>query len=98
MYKYNLVFKGEVLDTANSRDEAERLKGMYQMDYGPEIRIVKDSEMAGEDEYDDNFEPLDEDGDEDLIYDEWQELHTVAIAPSVDITRSCVKINNLTQR
>jgi len=44
---------------------------MYQMDYGPEIRIVKDSELTGEDEFDDNFEPLDEDGDEELIYDEW---------------------------
>ena len=46
MYKYHLMYKGEVIATAESRDEAERLKGMYQMDYGPEIDIKKDSEMS----------------------------------------------------
>jgi hypothetical protein len=66
------MYKGEVLDTANSRDEAERLKGMYQMDYGPDIKIVKDSEMSGSDDEDGMFEPYDDEGsDDELLYDEW---------------------------
>jgi hypothetical protein len=69
--QYNLVFEGKVLDTASSRDEAERLKGMYQMDYGPEIRIVKDSEMIEDNEFDEHFESYDEDGEEEFIQDEW---------------------------
>ena len=71
MYKYHLMYKGEVIATAESRDEAERLKGMYQMDYGPEIDIKKDSEMSFDDDYGgDEFDPYNEDDDE-LVYDEW---------------------------
>jgi len=71
MYKYHLMYKGEVIATAESRDEAERLKGMYQMDYGPEIDIKKDSEMSFDDDYGgDEFDSYNEDDDE-LVYDEW---------------------------
>ena len=71
MYKYHLMYKGEVIATAESRDEAERLKGMYQMDYGPEIDIKKDSEMSFDDDYGgDEFGSYNEDDDE-LVYDEW---------------------------
>jgi len=71
MYKYHLMYKGEVIATAESRDEAERLKGMYQMDYGPEIDIKKDSEMSFDDDYGgEEFDSYNEDDDE-LVYDEW---------------------------
>jgi hypothetical protein len=65
------MYKGEVIATAESRDEAERLKGMYQMDYGPEIDIKKDSEMSFDDDYGgEEFDSYNEDDDE-LVYDEW---------------------------
>ena len=72
--QYNLVFERKILDSAGSRDEAERLKGMYQMDYGPDIRIVKDSEMVEDYEGDEHFESYDDDGvdgEEEFIRDEW---------------------------
>lgn len=50
--KYNLVYRGEILDTAHSYDEAEGLADIYKGDYGPEIKIVKSEDYVTYDEED----------------------------------------------
>ena len=68
MQTWYLVYKGEVIATAGSRDEAEKLKSMYQMDYGPEIDVTRNIEESAEGDFDsiDDYEEEDE-----LLYDEW---------------------------
>lgn len=68
MQTWYLVYKGEVIATAGSRDEAEKLKSMYQMDYGPEIDVTRNVEESAEGDFDsiDDYEEEDE-----LLYDEW---------------------------
>jgi len=68
MQTWYLVYKGEVIATAGSRDEAEKLKSMYQMDYGPEIDVTRNIEESVEGDFDslDSYEEEDE-----LLYDEW---------------------------
>ena len=58
---YNIVFRGEIIDTAHSREEAEGLADIYKGDYGPELKIVKDSDYVSY--YDDATESYDEDYD-----------------------------------
>ena len=68
MQTWYLVYKGEVIATAGSRDEAEKLKSMYQMAYGPEIDVTRNVEESAEGDFDsiDDYEEEDE-----LLYDEW---------------------------
>lgn len=68
MQTWYLVYKGEVIATAGSRDEAEKLKSMYQMDYGPEIDVTRNIDESAEGD----FESLDEyEEDDEVLYDEW---------------------------
>jgi hypothetical protein len=68
MQTWYLVYKGEVIATAGSRDEAEKLKSMYQMDYGPEIDVTRNIEESAEGD----FDSIDDHEEEDeLLYDEW---------------------------
>jgi hypothetical protein len=68
MTTWYLVYKGEVLDTAGSRDEAEKLKSMYQMDYGPEIDVTRNIEESAEGDFD-SIDDYDE--EDEVLYDEW---------------------------
>jgi hypothetical protein len=42
MVSYNLIWEGEIIDTAETKEEAEYLKGEYQMAYGGFVSIKKD--------------------------------------------------------
>jgi hypothetical protein len=66
--KYNLVYRGEILDTAHSYDEAEGLADIYKSDYGPEIKIVKSEDYVTFDEEDDV--PEYEDPEDPYSFDE----------------------------
>ena len=72
---YNIVYRGEIIDTAHSREEAEGLADIYKSDYGPELKIVKDSDHVSYDDddsdhesYDDDFDPEYGELDDDPLY------------------------------
>jgi hypothetical protein len=70
---YNIVFRGEIIDTAHSREEAEGLADIYKGDYGPELKIVKDSDYVSYDDdatesYDEDYDPEYGELDDDLLY------------------------------
>jgi hypothetical protein len=70
MQTWYLIYRGEVVATAGSRDEAEKLKSMYQMDYGPEIDVTRNIEEFSDNSDFDSYDDYSEDEDE-VLYDEW---------------------------
>lgn len=71
---YNIVYRGEIIDTAHSREEAEGLADIYKGDYGPELKIIKDSDYVSYDDdgdhdsYDEDYDPEYGELDEDPLY------------------------------
>lgn len=51
---YNLIYNNEIIDTAETLDEAESLKIEYEAVYGDMIEIVKDDDFGDYDDHDYN--------------------------------------------
>lgn len=51
---YNLIYNNEIIDTAETLDEAESLKIEYEAVYGDMIEIVKDDDYGDYDDHDYN--------------------------------------------
>ena len=51
---YNLIYNNEIIDTAETLDEAESLKIEYEAVYGDMVEIVKDDDYGDYDDHDYN--------------------------------------------
>jgi hypothetical protein len=49
---YNLIYNNEIIDTAETLDEAESLKIEYEAVYGDMVKIVKDDDYGDYDDHD----------------------------------------------
>jgi hypothetical protein len=58
---YNLIWNNEIIDTAETLDEAETLKIEYEVAYDGMVHIVKDDEYSDYDDHD--YDDLYDDGE-----------------------------------
>jgi Mn-dependent DtxR family transcriptional regulator len=58
---YNLIYNNEIIDTAETLDEAESLKIEYEAVYGDMVKIVKDDDYGDYDDHD--YDDLYDDGE-----------------------------------
>jgi len=58
---YNLIYNNEIIDTAETLDEAESLKIEYEAVYGDMVEIVKDDDYGDYDDHD--YDDLYDDGE-----------------------------------